>query len=211
MAVSMMFLRLLYAAYILNLMGVFSLILAALAPEPCCISSTVTLTIVFIIAKPALRRGWLFTAFYGALPYILSGQLSFADAYFESMSGYTTTGATVLCNIKRFPKSVVLESLPTGWGLGIILLLIIVLPFLGAGGSSVSLGNARSGQKQFASRIKDSAIILLRIYLSLTVIMTLLLLVAGMNLSMRSATHLPHWRQEVFYTEQQRCRVQVLH
>lgn len=191
MAVSMMFLPSLVCAILyleFGMMGVFLLSMVA---------AFGTGTVLYFVNRNADNRlyhretlalvgiGWLFTAFYGALPYILSGQLSFSDAYFESMSGYTTTGATVLCNIEALPKSLLFWRSFTHWlgGLGIILLLIIVLPFLGAGGKLLyRLEMPGLDKSSLRPRIKDSAIILLRIYLSLTVIMTLLLLVAGMNL-----------------------------
>lgn len=129
--------------------------------------------------------GWLMTAFYGALPYVLSGELAFDSAYFESMSGFTTTGATVLDDIESLPKSLLFWRSFTHWlgGLGIILLLIIILPFLGAGGKLLYRSEMPGLDKSsIRPRIKDSAIILLKIYLFLTVSLTLLLWVSGMSL-----------------------------
>lgn len=60
--------------------------------------------------------GWLLIALYGAIPYILSGHLSFVDAYFESMSGFSTTGASILSDIEVLPKGILFwRSLRTGW------------------------------------------------------------------------------------------------
>lgn len=129
--------------------------------------------------------GWLLIAFYGAIPYVLSGHLSFIDAYFESMSGFSTTGASILSDIEVLPKSLLFWRSFTHWlgGLGIILLLIIVLPFLGAGGKLLYRSEMPGLDKSsFRPRIKDSAIFLFRIYTGLTVLLTLLLLLAGMNL-----------------------------
>ena len=129
--------------------------------------------------------GWLLIAGYGALPYVFAGELSFVDAYFESMSGFTTTGATVITNIEAWPKSLLFWRSFTHWlgGLGIILLLIIVLPFLGAGGKLLYRSEVPGLDKQgLRPRIKDSALILFKIYTALTLLMTLLLLCAGMNL-----------------------------
>jgi len=106
------------------------------------------------------------------------------DAYFESMSGFTTTGATVLAHVEVLPKSLLFWRSFTHWlgGLGIILLLIVVLPFLGAGGKLLYRSEIPGLDKSsLRPRIKDSAIILLKIYLILTVAQTILLLVAGMN------------------------------
>lgn len=129
--------------------------------------------------------GWLLIAGYGALPFVFAGELSFVDAYFESMSGFTTTGATVITDIEAFPKSLLFWRSFTHWlgGLGIILLLIIVLPFLGAGGKMLYRSEVPGLDKQgLRPRIKDSALILFKIYAALTVIMTLLLMFAGMDL-----------------------------
>lgn len=128
--------------------------------------------------------GWLLTAFYGALPYVISGQLSFMDAYFESMSGYTTTGATILADIEGMPGSLLFWRSFTHWlgGLGIIMLLIIVLPFLGAGGKLLYRSEMPGLDKSsLRPRIKDSVAILLKIYITLTLIMTVLLMLAGMD------------------------------
>ncbi|HDP36016.1 MAG TPA: TrkH family potassium uptake protein [Candidatus Hydrogenedentes bacterium] len=129
--------------------------------------------------------GWLVIAAYGALPFVFSGTLSFVDAYFESMSGFTTTGATVLTDIEATPKSLLFWRSFTHWlgGLGIILLIIIVLPFLGAGGKLLYRSEVPGLDKQgLRPRIKDSALILFKIYAALTVLMTLLLTLAGMDL-----------------------------
>lgn len=129
--------------------------------------------------------GWLLIALYGAIPYILSGHLSFVDAYFESMSGFSTTGASILSDIEVLPKGILFWRSFTHWlgGLGIILLLIIVLPFLGAGGKLLYRSEMPGLDKSsFRPRIKDSAIFLFRIYAGLTILMTLVLVLAGMNL-----------------------------
>lgn len=129
--------------------------------------------------------GWLLIAAYGALPFVFVGELSFVDAYFESMSGFTTTGATVLNDIEVLPKSILFWRSFTHWlgGLGIILLLIIVLPFLGAGGKLLYRSEVPGLDKQgLRPRIKDSALILFKIYAALTIAMTLLLMLAGMDL-----------------------------
>jgi len=128
--------------------------------------------------------GWLMTAFYGALPYLFSGELGLDSAYFESMSGFTTTGATVLTDIEALPKSLLFWRSFTNWlgGLGIILLLIIILPFLGAGGKLLYRSEMPGLDKEsIRPKIKDSAIILLKLYLTLTFLLTALLWAAGMN------------------------------
>ena len=75
--------------------------------------------------------------FFGMLPFILSGVIpDFTNAYFESMSGFTTTGSSILKDIDRLPCGILLWRSQTQWlgGMGIIVLSIAILPFLGVGG-----------------------------------------------------------------------------
>ncbi|MGB6607365.1 MAG: potassium transporter TrkG, partial [Atribacterota bacterium] len=81
--------------------------------------------------------GWILAAGFGALPFLFSGTFSnFIDAYFESMSGFTTTGATVLAPIEGNPYSILFWRDFIQWlgGMGIIVLVVAILPALGAGG-----------------------------------------------------------------------------
>ena len=80
--------------------------------------------------------GWLFMSLFGSLPFIFSGSISsFTDAFFETMSGFTTTGSTILENIEELPKSILFWRSMTQWigGMGIIVLTIAILPLLGIG------------------------------------------------------------------------------
>ena len=80
--------------------------------------------------------GWILMSLLGCLPYIFSGSIpSFTDAFFESMSGFTTTGSTILSDIEALPKGILLWRSLTHWfgGMGIIVLTIAILPFLGIG------------------------------------------------------------------------------
>ena len=81
---------------------------------------------------------WLLVALFGALPYVFLG-LGFLDAFFESMSGFTTTGATILKAVEELPKSALLWRSLTQWlgGMGVIALFIAILPRLGVGGSQL--------------------------------------------------------------------------
>jgi trk system potassium uptake protein len=127
---------------------------------------------------------WILMAGYCAIPYVLSGNLGVIDAYFESMSGLTTTGSSILVDIEALPKSLLFWRSFTHWygGMGIIVLVIIVLPFLGAGGKLLYRSEVPGINKQgIRPKIKDSAIVLLKIYLGLTALETLLLMVAGMS------------------------------
>lgn len=80
---------------------------------------------------------WLISSAFGALPYLFSGAIpSFTNAFFETMSGFTTTGSSVLSNIEALPKNILFWRSMTHWmgGMGIIVLTVAILPFLGVGG-----------------------------------------------------------------------------
>lgn len=196
-------------------LGIFSLVSATmfLPPSVCSIlyweistflsfvfSIGVTLSIgllLFLVGRNSVGRllhreslalvgvGWLLVAFYGALPFFFSNKLPLIDSYFESMSGFTNTGASVLADVESWPKGLLFWRSFTHWigGLGIILLLIIVLPFLGVGGKLLFRSEVPGVDKSgLRPQIKDSAYLLYKIYIALTVIMTLFLVATGMNL-----------------------------
>ena len=128
---------------------------------------------------------WLVVAGLGALPFIYAGLLHPIDAYFESMSGFTTTGSTVIVDIESVEKSLLFWRATTHWlgGMGIVVLFIAVLPYLGAGGKqlfkSESPGPNPRGLKP---RIKDTATFLYKFYLAMTAAQTVALMLAGMSL-----------------------------
>ncbi len=129
--------------------------------------------------------GWLQTAAISALPFYFSGTLGPIDAYFEAMSGLTTTGSTVLLDIEATPASILFWRSFTHWigGMGIVVLFIAVLPYLGAGGKQLFKSESSGPDPRGLSpRIKDTAKALWGIYLVFTVIQTVLLMCAGMNL-----------------------------
>ena len=81
--------------------------------------------------------GWVMAGLFGTLPYLFSASIpDFTNAYFESISGFTTTGASILHDIESLPKGILLWRSQTQWlgGMGIIVLSIAILPFLGVGG-----------------------------------------------------------------------------
>ena len=121
----------------------------------------------------------------GMLPYILTDsipQISFA--FFETSSGYTATGSTVINNIENLPESILFWRSTTHWigGMGIIVLAVAILPLLGVGGMQLFSAEAPgpSGNK-LHPRIKDTAKRLWYIYVGLTFAETLLLSFAGMD------------------------------
>jgi trk system potassium uptake protein len=128
--------------------------------------------------------GWLLLAGIAALPYVLRGWLGPVDAYFEAMSGLTTTGSTILTDIEATPKSLLFWRSFTHWigGMGIIVLFVAVLPYLGAGGKQLFKSESPGPDPRGLSpRIKDTASILYKIYFGLTVVQTVLLMMADMS------------------------------
>ena len=129
--------------------------------------------------------GWVIMSFSGALPYYITGSIpSFTDAFFETMSGYTTTGASILNDIESLPKGLLLWRSTTHWigGMGIIVMAIAILPLLGIGGMQMFAAEAPGpSTDKLHPRITDTAKRLWVLYLSLTLIETLFLKLAGMT------------------------------
>ena len=129
--------------------------------------------------------GWLFMSLSGMLPYLFSGSIpSVANAFFETISGYTTTGATILSEIETLPKGILFWRSMTHWigGMGIIVLAIAILPLLGIGGMQLFAAEAPGpSADKLHPRITDTAKRLWLIYVSFTVIETILLKLAGMS------------------------------
>lgn len=129
--------------------------------------------------------GWIFMALSGTLPYLISESIpGFTNAFFETMSGYTTTGASILNDIESIPKGILFWRSLTHWigGMGIIVLAIAILPLLGIGGMQLFAAEAPGpNADKLKPRITDTAKRLWLIYLSYTVAETILLWVAGMS------------------------------
>ncbi|WP_394363731.1 TrkH family potassium uptake protein [Aequorivita viscosa] len=129
--------------------------------------------------------GWVFMALIGTLPYIFTGAIpNFTNAFFETMSGYSTTGATILTDIESLPNGILFWRSITHWigGMGIIVLAIAILPLLGIGGMQLFAAEAPgpSGDK-LHPRITDTAKRLWLIYVGYTLAETILLKMAGMS------------------------------
>ncbi len=131
---------------------------------------------------------WVSLAIAGALPFLLwhNFEISFTDAFFESMSGLTTTGATVLVGLDNMPYSLLYYRSQLQWigGMGIIVLAVAVLPMLGIGGMQLYLAEMPGVMKQskLTPRIKETAKALWFIYLGLTIICALAYWLAGMSI-----------------------------
>lgn len=127
---------------------------------------------------------WVLAAGLGALPFCFAGVLDPVSAYFESMSGLTTTGATAIANLEDLPRSLLFWRVLTHWigGIGIIVLFVALLPQIA--GSAMYLFNAEVtgfSNSRILPRIRTTAIALFYIYLLLTIILTGFLTGMGMS------------------------------
>ncbi|MCF7567667.1 TrkH family potassium uptake protein [Sabulilitoribacter arenilitoris] len=129
--------------------------------------------------------GWIIMALSGAFPYMFTGAIpNFTNAFFETISGYTTTGATILTDIEILPKGILFWRSLTHWigGMGIIVLAIAILPLLGIGGMELFAAEAPGpSADKLHPRITDTAKRLWLIYFGYTAAETILLNVAGMS------------------------------
>lgn len=129
---------------------------------------------------------WIVLALTGALPFMLSGEIPFVvDALFETISGFTTTGATILSDVEALSHASLLWRSVTHWvgGMGVLVFMLIVLPL--AGGQTIHLMRAESpgpSVSKLSPHLRDTAMILYAIYLGMTILETILLLLGGMPL-----------------------------
>lgn len=148
-----------------------------------------------ISAKEAflmVASGWFISSAVGALPFYISGTIPhYTDAFFETASGFTTTGATILSSIESLPMSMLFWRSLTHWlgGMGIVVLTVAILPLLGVGGLQLLKAEAPGPTvDKITPRIRETAMVLWLIYLGMTIIQTLLLMFGGMDL-FDSLTH----------------------
>tara|TARA_B100000809_G_scaffold133200_1_gene130929 strand:+ start:13569 stop:15026 length:1458 start_codon:yes stop_codon:yes gene_type:complete len=129
--------------------------------------------------------GWLAMTLFGTLPYVISGAIpDYTNAFFETISGLTTTGASILNDIESLPKGILFWRSMTQWigGMGIIVLTIAILPLLGVGGMELFASESPGPTKdKIHPRIKETAKRLWFIYFSLTVLQCIMLMFAGMD------------------------------
>ncbi len=129
--------------------------------------------------------GWLTMVTFSALPYLFCGEISsISDAFFESMSGTTTTGASILEDIEAMPRGILFWRSMTQWigGMGIIVLTVAIFPLLGIGGIELFSAEAPGPTSdKIHPRIQETAKRLWLIYVALTVILILLLKMEGMG------------------------------
>lgn len=129
--------------------------------------------------------GWMFMVTFSMLPFILSGEIpSITDAFFETMSGMTTTGASILTDIESVSSGVLYWRSLIQWigGMGIIVLTVAILPLLGIGGIELFVAESPGPTSdKLHPRIKETAKRLWFIYFFLTALLTLILFLAGMS------------------------------
>ncbi|MCD6486445.1 MAG: TrkH family potassium uptake protein [Syntrophobacterales bacterium] len=132
-----------------------------------------------------VATGWFLAATFGSLPYMIYGALpQFCNAFFESMSGFTTTGATVIANIESLPHGILFWRSLTQWlgGMGIIILSIAILPLLGVGGMQLYKAELPSPVKdKLTPRVAETARTLWIVYIIISIIEFIMLLTGGMD------------------------------
>lgn len=128
---------------------------------------------------------WFLTSILGSIPFIVTGVVSNpADALFESVSGFTTTGATIFANVETLPRAILFWRAMTHWlgGMGIVVLTVALIPLLGVGGFQLLKAEAPGPEKdKITPKITATAKILWFIYIGLTALEILLLMIGGMN------------------------------
>lgn len=128
--------------------------------------------------------GWILLSFFGALPFFISGAIpSLVDAFFETASGLTTTGASILTDIESLPKSLLFWRSSTHFvgGMGVLVFMLAVLPISGSEGVHIMKAEVPGPAfGKLLSKVHVTARVLYLIYLSMTVILTVLLIIGGM-------------------------------
>ncbi len=130
--------------------------------------------------------GWILFSIFGSIPFIISGVIpSYTDAIFETISGFTTTGASILVDIEAMPHGLLFWRSLTQWlgGMGIIVMSLAILPLLGVGGMQLFVAEVPGpSPDKLHPRIKETAKRLWAIYMIFTCAEAILLLAGGMNL-----------------------------
>jgi trk/ktr system potassium uptake protein len=128
---------------------------------------------------------WTALSLLGALPFLFGSHLNFVDAFFESVSGFTTTGATVIVHIEALPRSMLYYRQQLQWlgGMGLVVLAVAILPLLGIGGMRIYQAETPGPMKEdkIAPRLTHSARALWAIYVAVTVLCALAYWLAGMT------------------------------
>ena len=134
---------------------------------------------------------WLSIAIFGSLPFIFSElNLKIVDAFFESMSGITTTGSTIITNLDEMPKGILLWRAMLQWlgGIGIIVMAITLMPVMNVGGMQLFKISSNDNSEKILPKTKEISVRLIIIYLGLTFICAVIYSIFGMNI-FDSITH----------------------
>ena len=132
----------------------------------------------------AVALSWIVLSIFGAIPFVITGEIpSYVDALFETISGFTTTGASILSNVEALTHTSLMWRSFTHWvgGMGVLVFIMSFLPLMG--GSTINLMKAESpgpSVSRLVPHVKDTAKILYRIYLVITIIEIVLLCIFGM-------------------------------
>ena len=127
---------------------------------------------------------WLSIAIFGSLPFVFSDlNFSFTNAFFESMSGITTTGSTIISNLDEMPRSILLWRAILQWlgGIGIIIMAITLMPIMNVGGMQLFKVSNNDSSEKILPKSKEIALRLIYIYLSLTLLCGATYKIFGMN------------------------------
>lgn len=128
---------------------------------------------------------WIFVSFFGCLPFIVSGSIpNLADAFFETVSGFTTTGSTILTNVEILPKGILFWRSFTVWvgGMGILVFTLAIIPTLGVSGFQMFKAESPGPVKdRIVPKIKETSKILYTIYGIITIVEIILLMFGGMS------------------------------
>lgn len=161
------------------------------------IALLIAVSVPFLIKKPKNKRMyakegfvavglcWILMSVFGALPFVFSGSISnYIDALFEVVSGFTTTGATVIDDVESLPKGILFWRSLTHWlgGMGVLVLMLALFP--GENGSVIYLMRAEVPGPQkgkLVPKMRGTAIILYSIYIALTAVMVVCLIIAGLE------------------------------
>ena len=159
---------------------------------------TIFVGILFILAnlekefKLSLRQtflfsslAWIMVAIFGSLPFLLSTQnFSFSDAFFESMSGITTTGATIISDLDNSPKSILLWRAIMQWlgGIGIVVMAITILPLLKVGGMQLFKMEGPDNTEKILPRTIEVATVIISTYVFLTFVCSFFYWIFGMTI-----------------------------
>tara|TARA_B100001121_G_C18696895_1_gene625396 strand:- start:4226 stop:5602 length:1377 start_codon:yes stop_codon:yes gene_type:complete len=134
---------------------------------------------------------WLSIAIFGSLPFVFSSvEFSFTNAFFESMSGITTTGSTIISNLENIPKGILFWRAILQWlgGIGIIVMAITLMPIMNVGGMQLFKISSNDSTEKILPKSKEIALRLIYIYVTLTTLCALSYKILGMNV-FDSLTH----------------------